>query len=429
MWNASRKNQMLADAEDPGQRLPRDDTREEAPRRVEDREAVPDLLLEIAHAARPDDDEQRDHGRPDDEDHDRRPWMVDRPAPVQRRQAGEDVERRKDSGEQRPDEHDGGDDGVEQRLDDQRRRQGRVRRPGQLRFDEHELHHVSRAGRRDGVDAGAGEVRAGHAIERHADRSGKAAATIARQATARQRRRSSWSPSAIPTACHFTSASSEKNVSTASKRSCTDANDRRRRLVHGERSPRRRISRSPPRGVPRAPGHGQPGSGSASALTVAFAAGLVAMVARRQRVAGRTRAVCAAQALALQARAAPLALADAQVWGEALEALTDAAGSPTSPNGALESQARASGRGSAADRRGGGGHGVAGGSRRRARRGHLPGGRGFGGRARGGLRTRRRASRHPSTSRSRATTTGSCVPGRANRLRPMPPRAHSTRAT
>jgi len=78
-----------------------------------------------------------------------------------------------------------------------------------------------------------------------------------------------------------------------------------------------------------------PGSGSASALTVAFAAGLVAMVARRSEDCWEESPGIAAQALALQARAAPLALADAQVWGEALEALAAARDDATTPNGEL----------------------------------------------------------------------------------------------
>jgi formiminotetrahydrofolate cyclodeaminase len=85
-------------------------------------------------------------------------------------------------------------------------------------------------------------------------------------------------------------------------------------------------------------GTGAPGSGSASALTVAFAAGLVAMVARQSAGCWEDAGGVAAQALALQARAAPLALADAQVWGEALDALTDAARETTAPNGALEAK-------------------------------------------------------------------------------------------
>ncbi len=64
-----------------------------------------------------------------------------------------------------------------------------------------------------------------------------------------------------------------------------------------------------------------PGSGSASALTVAFAAGVVAMVARHSEDSWEDSPGIAAQALALQAKAAPLALADAQVWEEALDAL------------------------------------------------------------------------------------------------------------
>jgi methenyltetrahydrofolate cyclohydrolase len=79
-----------------------------------------------------------------------------------------------------------------------------------------------------------------------------------------------------------------------------------------------------------------PGSGSASALTVAFAAGLVVMVARRSADSWEESAGVAAQALSLQARAAPLALADAQVWAQALEALESAEDEAAAPNGELE---------------------------------------------------------------------------------------------
>ena len=78
-----------------------------------------------------------------------------------------------------------------------------------------------------------------------------------------------------------------------------------------------------------------PGSGSASALTVAFAAGLVAMVARRSAASWDDAGGVAAQALALQARAAPLALTDAKVWEQALEALHEAEGGAPA-NGDLE---------------------------------------------------------------------------------------------
>lgn len=79
-----------------------------------------------------------------------------------------------------------------------------------------------------------------------------------------------------------------------------------------------------------------PGAGSASALTVAFAAGLVAMVARRSADSWDDAGGVAAQAIALQDRAAPLALADAQVWEEALDALHEAAEDPATPSGDLE---------------------------------------------------------------------------------------------
>lgn len=85
-------------------------------------------------------------------------------------------------------------------------------------------------------------------------------------------------------------------------------------------------------------GKSAPGSGSASALTVAFAAGLVAMVARQSAKSWEDAGGVAAQALALQARSAPLALADARVWEEALDALTEAADDAAPPDGDLEAK-------------------------------------------------------------------------------------------
>jgi formiminotetrahydrofolate cyclodeaminase len=75
-----------------------------------------------------------------------------------------------------------------------------------------------------------------------------------------------------------------------------------------------------------------PGGGSAAAITVAFAAGLVAMVARTPRDRWDEAAGVAAQALVLQDRAASLAGSDAEAWDEALAALR-AAADPTVPSG------------------------------------------------------------------------------------------------
>jgi methenyltetrahydrofolate cyclohydrolase len=85
-------------------------------------------------------------------------------------------------------------------------------------------------------------------------------------------------------------------------------------------------------------GRPAPGSGSASALTVAIAAGLVVMVARHSADCWDDSAGIAAQALALQARAAPLALADAEVWAQALEALEAARADEAPANGVLEAK-------------------------------------------------------------------------------------------
>jgi formiminotetrahydrofolate cyclodeaminase len=64
-----------------------------------------------------------------------------------------------------------------------------------------------------------------------------------------------------------------------------------------------------------------PGGGSAAALTVTFAAGLVTMVARHSRSNWPDAGSVAAQARKLQARCSPLAQQDAEAWVEALQAL------------------------------------------------------------------------------------------------------------
>ena len=76
-----------------------------------------------------------------------------------------------------------------------------------------------------------------------------------------------------------------------------------------------------------------PGGGSAAALTVAFAAGLVAMAARASHASWDDAAGVAAQALALQDRVAPLARADAEAWDDALLALRDAGSGDGDGNG------------------------------------------------------------------------------------------------
>ena len=77
-----------------------------------------------------------------------------------------------------------------------------------------------------------------------------------------------------------------------------------------------------------------PGGGSAAALTVAFAASLVAMVARSSRGVWEEAPGVAAQALTLQDRAAALAGSDAEAWDDALAALRAAADPEQGENGA-----------------------------------------------------------------------------------------------
>lgn len=72
-----------------------------------------------------------------------------------------------------------------------------------------------------------------------------------------------------------------------------------------------------------------PGGGSAAALTVAFAAGLVAMVARCSRDTWEDAEGVSAQALAVADRAARLASTDAEAWQVAVAALDEAAAGET----------------------------------------------------------------------------------------------------
>lgn len=67
-----------------------------------------------------------------------------------------------------------------------------------------------------------------------------------------------------------------------------------------------------------------PGGGSAAALSVAFAAGLVAMVARCSRGSWEDATGVAAQSLAIKERAAQLARTDADAWQQASAALREA---------------------------------------------------------------------------------------------------------
>ncbi|MGH3065215.1 MAG: cyclodeaminase/cyclohydrolase family protein [Gaiellaceae bacterium] len=71
-------------------------------------------------------------------------------------------------------------------------------------------------------------------------------------------------------------------------------------------------------------GEGAPGGGSAAALTIAFSARLVAMVARCSGESWRDASGVAAQAAVIAERAAALAQTDATAWEAALTALRQA---------------------------------------------------------------------------------------------------------
>jgi formiminotetrahydrofolate cyclodeaminase len=80
-----------------------------------------------------------------------------------------------------------------------------------------------------------------------------------------------------------------------------------------------------------------PGGASAAALTAAFAASLVTMVARQSRGSWKEAAGAAAQARALEERVLPLVSATGKAWEEALDALRSAADGRSAPEGgALE---------------------------------------------------------------------------------------------
>jgi methenyltetrahydrofolate cyclohydrolase len=79
-----------------------------------------------------------------------------------------------------------------------------------------------------------------------------------------------------------------------------------------------------------------PGGGSAAALTVALAAGLVSMVARSSRATWTDAGAVAAQAASILERIKPLVRADADVWETALAELRAAAEGETTEERALE---------------------------------------------------------------------------------------------
>ena len=88
----------------------------------------------------------------------RRPRMAQEELPVDRRDPRVELARRQHADRERPDDQRAGGEEVEQRLDEQRRRERRVRRIAQPVLDEVHLHDVAAARRDDRVDADAREV-------------------------------------------------------------------------------------------------------------------------------------------------------------------------------------------------------------------------------------------------------------------------------
>ena len=83
-----------------------------------------------------------------------------------------------------------------------------------------------------------------------------------------------------------------------------------------------------------------PAAGSAAALVVAMAAGLVGKAARRSQESWPEAAGAAAQAHSLRLRAAPLAVSDARVYSEALDRLARREGADHLLGAALEEAAQ-----------------------------------------------------------------------------------------
>ncbi len=79
-----------------------------------------------------------------------------------------------------------------------------------------------------------------------------------------------------------------------------------------------------------------PGGGTAAATTIAFAAALVAMVARNSQESWEDARAVAAQAIKLQGRALVLAEDDARAWDDALRALRGTNVGEADRAGALE---------------------------------------------------------------------------------------------
>jgi hypothetical protein len=112
---------------------------------------------------------QRADDEPDERDDQRLALVLERVAPVHLGQVREHAETGEDADRQRPGEDPGGDDEVEERLDDQRRGERRVGRPLDAVVDEVELEDVAAARRDDRIDADACEVGAEHRAARDED--------------------------------------------------------------------------------------------------------------------------------------------------------------------------------------------------------------------------------------------------------------------
>ena len=162
----AQEEERRGDTGDPARRLPGDDLAEVHPPVAEDREAEGDLLLEVLHVPRRPGDEEDEPAEEDAPEEEGEPRVLDDEAPVEGAEVGEVGQPGQDPHLDRHEEEQRRDDEVEERLDDEARRERRVRGAVDAVLDQVQLDDVAAARRDDRVDADAREVGAEDGPER-----------------------------------------------------------------------------------------------------------------------------------------------------------------------------------------------------------------------------------------------------------------------